>query len=84
MDLQLNGGQGRAQFVSGIGNEFPLPIQRLPEPLQQRVQGIHHGLNFIGNPGRFKRVERERTPRIEVMGELLHGLQGFQNAEPNQ
>ncbi len=60
VQLPAQDGQGRAQLVRGVGDEFALRGERRLEPVEHVVQRFRQGVELSAGPG------RQEDPRREV------------------
>ncbi len=58
--LQVHGGERRAQFVRGVGDECALRAERAVEPAEQAVERVDERLHLGGQPGFGERLEHAR------------------------
>ena len=84
LDLQLQRGQRRAQFVSGVGDECALRQHRALEPRQQIVQRVREGQDLARQAGLGDRLQALHVARLQLGRHAAHRRQARADHDPHQ
>ena len=83
LQLGLQRGERRAQFVRGVGGELTLGFEGGFDALEQAVQRLQHGADFFGGGRRSNWLQLLRRPAGDLPGDAVERGQPVPGRQPD-